>query len=346
MHKAALYQQYENKKITCKLCAHYCNLSENAIGVCGVRKNIGGDLFLLNYGKISSVAMDPIEKKPFYHYMPGSSILSFGLEGCNFKCSCCQNFDLSQNIKKNGPSDNYKLFTPDDIMNMAMKYHADGIAYTYSEPTIFYEFANDVIKRCKSDAKFRHIKHLFISNGYQSKELRELIISEKLIDAINIDLKFMNDSKYKHITGGTLDPVLENISEFYRAGIHLEVINLIVPGENDTDDDIGDLISFIKSVSSDIPLHFSRFYPHYKMADKLPTASEILIKARNKAIESGLNYVYIGNLNVDGASDTICKHCNEVLIKRNYYSVEIKNLLNKNDSYLCAKCGGENSIRK
>ena len=346
MKKALLYEKYDDNSIRCKLCAHYCKIKNGRIGICGVKKNIDGELFSLNYGKVEGLALDPIEKKPFYHFMPGTDVLSFGLPGCNFRCANCQNSYLSQNIKKQMQAyDKMKIIPPEVIISYAEQYKISGIAYTYSEPIIFFEYAYGIIKLSRQSESTKHLKHMFISNGYFSKELRELIISEKLLDAINIDLKFMNDRKYRRITGGTLQPVLENIEAFAKSNIHLEVINLIIPGENDSDDDFEQISRFLSSVDKEIPLHFSRFFPHYEMQDRPPTSVERLIKAKETANSFGMKYVYLGNVGLQGSSDTYCPHCGAKLIERQGYSVQFRDLIRKNGNYFCKKCDAKINIK-
>jgi pyruvate formate lyase activating enzyme len=347
MKEALFYIEQDNRKIRCNLCAHYCELKTGQYGICGVRQNIDGKLYSLNYGIVQGIAIDPIEKKPFYHFMPGTEVLSFGLPGCNFKCANCQNSDLSQNIKKyrNNLINAKDKIPPSVIVDYAIRYKVSGIAYTYSEPTIFFEYAYDIINECKRREETKHLKHMFISNGYFSKELTDFIISEKLLDAVNIDLKFFDDRQYRKITGGSLTPVLENIQRLGQSEIHLEIINLIIPHENDTDEDFNNISSFIASIDKSIPLHFSRFFPHYKMTDRDATPIERLIAAKKIAESNGLKYVYIGNAAGTGFSDTFCPNCKSLLIKRTGYKTTIINLQQSNGKYYCGNCGCEINIR-
>ncbi|MDA3842905.1 MAG: AmmeMemoRadiSam system radical SAM enzyme, partial [Candidatus Kapabacteria bacterium] len=276
--------------------------------------------------------------KPFYHYKPGTQVLSVGTPGCNFSCLNCQNHDLSQAKNQiSNTSSNY--LEPEKIAALADEHNVDGIAYTYSEPTIFFEYVNDIIEACRRNPNLERLPQMLVSNGYFSKELFDYIEKHKLIDAINIDLKFMNESKYKRICGAKLQPVLDNIERIYNSknGIHLEIINLVIPGENDSDHDFQAVADYIKSISPDIPLHFSRFHPTYKMADKPATDIQRLLKAKEIAQKAGINYVYIGNTGLSEVSDTRCPHCGELLIARDRYS-EIKSHLGNKGISKCPQC--------
>ncbi|MEM3362222.1 MAG: AmmeMemoRadiSam system radical SAM enzyme [Candidatus Anstonellaceae archaeon] len=331
--------------VRCRLCSHYCIIPQSKEGLCLVRKNIEGKLYSLNWGKAVSLNLDPIEKKPFFHFKPASKVLSFGTPGCNFRCLNCQNWDLSQGVREYGKNilDQLEDILPQKIVEIANKYRADGFAYTYSEPTIFFEYAYDTIKTAKKDPTCSKKFHTFVSNGYFSKELVEFIIKEKILDAIRIDLKFVEDEKYYKICGGRLKPVLENIEKIYKSGIHIEVINLIIPQENDEDYQIEKLSKFIFSLSPEIPLHFSRFFPYYKLSEKIPTPYNTLKKAKKIALENGLKYVYIGNTDIEGAEDTICPECGELLIKRNRFYIE-KNVFEKSKEPFCPNCNKKINI--
>jgi len=301
-----------------------------------VRKNLNGELYSLNWGKSSGFAIDPIEKKPFFHFKPASNSLSFGTPGCNFRCLNCQNWDLSQGVRQVGQSAlDIKCTSAKEIANMAKQYNVDSIAYTYSEPTIFFEYAYDTVRACKSlDI---NIPHLFVSNGYFSKEAFEFIQNQNMLQAIRIDLKFMDDKKYQKICGAKLKPVLNSIERTYKSKIHLEVINLLIPEQNDSEYEIEKLCKFIYSLSEDIPLHFSKFFPHYKMQDVRPTSTKSLQNAKKIAKDVGLNYVYLGNVDIKGAQDTICPNCNSTLISRNRFEIE-KNVFEKSKNPTCPEC--------
>ncbi|VVB57326.1 Radical SAM superfamily protein [uncultured archaeon] len=326
--------------LRCDLCAHYCVIKDGDVGACLIRKNEGGKLYSLNWGKAEGLAVDPMEKKPFFHFKPGTRVLSFGAPGCNFRCLNCQNWQLSQAVKQLGPRAlQTPLLTPEMIAASAVKHQVDGVAYTYSEPTIFFEYAYDTIQACrKKMQKEKKEKnkpglppdffHVFVSNGYFTKEMLDLVVRERLLSAIRIDLKFMDDKKYWRICGGRVQNVLDSIKRVAALRqnadwpVHLEVINLVIPGENDSDDDFEAVSSFIRSISPDIPLHFSRFFPLYKMADKTPTSTERLLQARKIAQDAGLHYAYVGNTDLPGAEDTHCPKCNHLLIQRDRFGIE------------------------
>jgi pyruvate formate lyase activating enzyme len=344
MVEAILYDKLPDLAVRCNLCNHYCKIKNGYGGICRVRFNKGGTLYSYTYGKIDGVAIDPIEKKPFYHFKPKTRVLSFGTPGCNFKCANCQNSYLSQSIKLK--PENLLMSTtvpPEQIVKIAEEYNVDGIAYTYSEPTIFFEYARDIINLARKNEKTKNLFHLFVSNGYFSKEMLEIVDDEKLLDAINIDLKFFDDQKYLKITGGHLKPVLDNIEKVYSLGIHIEVINLVIPGENDTDSSFEKISNFIASISKDIPLHFSRFYPQYKMLDKPPTPYSILIRAREIAKSFGLNYVYIGNTDIPDAENTYCPQCNFLVIERQRYFTKI-NYKKEQGKAICPNCGAQLNV--
>ncbi len=340
MKEALLYENIDSdtKEVICKLCSHYCKIKNARGGICRVRFNHDGTLFSYTYGKVDGFAVDPIEKKPFYHFKPKSRVLSFGTPGCNFKCANCQNSYLSQSIKlKPEALLTQNVFPPERVVELAEKYAVDGISYTYSEPTIFFEYARDIILKCKQNNNTKHLFHLFVSNGYFSKEMFEIVKAEKLLDAINIDLKFFDDQKYLKITGGHLKPVLENIERVFDANIHMEIINLVIPGENDNEESFARVSEFVSSLSKDIPLHFSRFFPQYKMTDKSSTPYKTLLFARDIAKSFGLNYVYIGNTDLIDAENTHCPKCNYLVIQRQRYFTDVR-YLDLEGKAVCPNC--------
>ncbi len=278
LREALFFNQLSDGKVLCTLCNHFCLIEEGKTGKCRVRLNQKGKLYSLNYGKGVSFAMDPIEKKPFFHFKPGTHVLSFGTPGCNFQCLNCQNWDLRQAMKEIKNPLEISPTYPEQIAEMAINNQADGIAYTYSEPTIFFEYAYDCIRETRKRNK--NLFHVFVSNGYFSKQLLDFIYNEKLLQAIRIDLKFIDEKKYMEVTGGRLKPVLENIRNVYQKGIHIEVINLIIPTLNDTEEDIKKTVEAVKSVSPDIPLHFSAFHPDYKLTDLPRTPLTTLLNAK------------------------------------------------------------------
>lgn len=344
---AILWKTFDNAalkgKIQCQLCAHYCMIDEGSVGKCLVRRNDGGKLVTLNWGKTEGLAIDPIEKKPFLHFKPGTSVLSFGAPACNFRCLNCQNWQLSQYAREVGAATDWPITTPTQIAEEAARHKVDGVAYTYSEPTIFFEYARDTVLACRKKKETKDLFHVFVSNGYFSKEMLDMAVEEKLLAAIRIDLKFIEEEPYWRITGGHLKPVQDSIGrvwELRNKNIHLEVINLMIPGENDSDGQIEKLCKWLASVSPEIPLHFSRFFPYYKMNDKPPTDIKRLIRAKEIAKKVGIKYAYIGNTDLPGAENTYCPKCNELLIERDRYVI----LQNKLSSPSCPKCGEKINI--
>ncbi|PIT84608.1 AmmeMemoRadiSam system radical SAM enzyme [Candidatus Micrarchaeota archaeon CG10_big_fil_rev_8_21_14_0_10_45_29] len=344
-HPAMLFKKFsQNRAVKCELCSHYCIIRENDSGFCLTRINKGGKLFTINYGKAAGIAIDPIEKKPFFHFKPGSRLLSFGTPGCNFRCLNCQNYSLSQAVNMEGAKALEMPPTmPEQIVHEAAKNRVNGFAYTYNEPTIFLEYARDIALACRQNEKAKNMFHTFVSNGYFTKEAFELIQKENLLQAIRIDLKFMDDEKYFKICHARLKPVLDSIKRVHESKIHLEIINLLIPKQNDDEGSIMRTCEFVKSLSPQIPLHFSRFFPYYKMQDLPATSLQSLKNAKKIAEDAGLNYVYIGNTGIPGAEDTYCPKCNFSLIKRSRFGI-IKNEFEKTKKPVCPKCGEKINI--
>ncbi len=345
MQKAILYKKLPNKFVQCLACNHYCKIPEENAGICGARQNLAGNLYLLVYGSAVAAHVDPMEKKPLFHFLPSSQIFSFGTIGCNFSCSFCQNADISQQGKelkiksiKTGKIGSLSLeikkfgydLPPQKIVDFCVENKIPSIAYTYNEPTVFFEYAYDAMVL----AKKRGIKNIFVSNGYMSKEARKK--AGRLIDAVNIDLKSFSEDFYRKVCGARLKPVLENIQEFYKSGAWLEITTLLIPGQNDSKKEIEKIAGFIKSVSADIPWHISRFYPQYKMTRPEITPVKSLETAYKIGKESGLKHVYIGNAQLLGKENTFCPDCGVLLIKRDGYRI---NVLEENfRKGICAKC--------
>ena len=345
--KALLYKRIgepAKKLVHCKLCSHYCIIKEGEVGKCLVRKNIGGTLYSLNWGKSAGFAIDPIEKKPFFHFKPGTRVLSFGTPGCNFRCLNCQNWDLSQAVREGGSNAlGVPTTTPQQIARMAKENKADGIAYTYSEPTIFYEYAKDTVLACRKMGLSAF--HLFVSNGYFTREMLQEVAREKLLAGIRIDLKFTNDEKYMQVCAAHVQIVKDNIKRVHalKGQIALEVIALIIPTLNDSEEELREMCKFVSSVGKEIPLHFSRFYPQYKMQGLAPTPEKTLLRAREIAKEEGLEYAYIGNTDLKGVENTRCPKCNALLVERDRYSIG-KNVFGKlsekeRKNPKCPQCG-------
>ena len=317
------FKPYKDGKLICTLCRHYCKIKEGKTGICGVNKNTGEKIECLVYGYPSAINVDPIEKKPLYHFLPGTKSFSLGTVGCNFHCSFCQNWTISQTSK----IDKSRYFSPKEIVRLALENGCKSISYTYNEPTIFYPYARDIAL----EAKKSNLKNIFVSNGFESVETIDDM--KDIIDGVNIDLKSFNASYYKKELGGELDAVLQNLEHFVKSGIWTEVTTLIVPTQNDTKEELDKIASFIASVLGvDVPWHISAFHPDYKRLELPPTSIESLKMAYDIGKSYGLNYIYIGNVNYD--TPTLCPNCSEVLIQRDYFR-NVKNNLNGSRCFNC-----------
>ena len=278
----------KTQKIRCEICANYCKIADGNLGICRQHKNINGELFDTSYGIVSSLSPDPIEKKPLNHFLPGTFTYSIGGFGCNMTCLHCQNYMISHEYDKN--SRGIKI-TPDAIVKNAINYNCQSIAWTYNEPTIHLPFS----KKTSMLAKSKNLKVIYVTNGYFSQQSIEEILT--FVDAFNIDLKSMAHDFYKKVCGADLDIVLDNLKRVYMEGKHLEITNLIINNHNDSIDEIKELCDFVVSeLGPEVPLHFSRAFPYYKMKDILPTRPEILFKAKEIAIEHGIKNVHLGNI--------------------------------------------------
>jgi len=331
MKKAVLYKKLNNGQVQCSACNHFCKLSPGKTGICGVRKNIHGELFLLVYGKPATIHIDPIEKKPFYHFLPGTDVFSIGTVGCNFHCHFCQNWDISQVVS--GIS-NTTPISPTQIVRKVEEHKVASIAYTYNEPTIFTEYAYDIAKI----AHKKNIKNVYVTNGYLSKETLNYI--KPVLDAANVDLKSFSDKFYQRVCGARLQPVLVTIENLFKAGIWVEITTLIIPGENDSDKELNSIAKFISSISKDIPWHISRFYPTYKMLNNEITPITTLKKAYEIGKTHGLKYIYVGNVELKNFSDTHCPICNKTLIRRSFCGTEETLIKNGKCPYCNAKIPG------
>jgi len=293
MKEALLYEKLKDKKVKCGLCNHRCIIADNKRGICGVRENRKGKLYSLVYGKIIAENIDPIEKKPLYHFLPGTHSLSIATVGCNFRCLHCQNADISQQL-----TINKKQLTipgeekiPQEIARDAIGARCPSVSYTYTEPTIFMEFALD----CMKLARKKGLKNVWVSNGYMTKEALDLIAP--YLDAINVDLKGFTEKFYSEVCGARLKPVLDNLIDIKKRKIHLEITTLIIPTKNDSEKELKEIAEFIKKkVGADTPWHVSRFFPYYKMKDVPPTPVEKVYQAVKIGRKVGLKYVYAGNV--------------------------------------------------
>ncbi|MBN2611938.1 MAG: AmmeMemoRadiSam system radical SAM enzyme [Bacteroidales bacterium] len=326
--KEALYYKTSAGRVTCLLCPHTCEIKEGARGICKVRKNHAGKLYSENYGLISAINFDPVEKKPLYHFFPGSVILSIGSIGCNMKCRCCQNWQISQA----SPDDYYhdKRYAPEEILKLAKSKSKNiGVAYTYNEPTVFFEFMLDTAKLIWQE----RLKNVVVSNGFISeKPLFELL---EYTDAYNIDLKAFNDKFYKTQTGSGLQPVLNTLKILGKSGKHLEITNLVIPTLNDDEREFTEMVNWISSeLGSRTVLHLSRYHPMYKLGIE-PTGAGVLEKFYRIAAEK-LRYVYVGNIHMKDFQDTKCPTCGRLLIKRTGYFIDTEGIDKEGK---CKYCG-------
>ncbi|MBI3961379.1 MAG: AmmeMemoRadiSam system radical SAM enzyme [Deinococcus sp.] len=317
MHEAMLYRPWPKMPgfLECTLCAHYCKIAPGRLGVCAVRSNQDGKMYTLVYGKAIANHIDPIEKKPLFHFLPGTNILSIATAGCNFKCHFCQNWQISQLSKEwHGEMPGEDL-PPAEIVRQANQAGCRAIAYTYTEPTIFFEYAYDTARLAQEQG----LRNVFVTNGYQSVEALEAMVG--VIDAANVDLKSFSDQTYKRICGARLQPVLDTIRRMWEKGIWVEVTTLVVPGQNDSAQELAAIGQFLASVSPDLPWHISRFHPDYKMADVPPTPVWTLHRAAEIGQAAGLKYVYVGNVWGDAYEHTYCPNCGQIGIYRIGYRV-------------------------
>jgi pyruvate formate lyase activating enzyme len=326
-YKAEYQETLPDKKVKCHLCPHYCVIGEGKSGLCRTRINIEGTFFAQSYGKICSIGLDPIEKKPLYHYYPGSKIFSVATSGCNLRCLNCQNWEISQF----SPDENrYNYLKPAEIAGLAKRYGSDGIAFTYTEPTVFYEYMMEIC----AVSKELGLRNVIISNGYINPEPLKTL--SEYIDAANIDLKCFDEKVYKKLAGASLKPVLDTLLMLKEKGIWLEITNLLVPGYSD-DLKMIEKMAFwlVENGFAETPIHFSRFFPTHKLADLNPTTTQSVIDAVNIAVESGMKFVYTGNMSGKGGENTVCPVCKHILVRRHGYDVSMKDLTDG----ACPVCG-------
>jgi pyruvate formate lyase activating enzyme len=330
MKEAYLYKKLSNKRVQCQNCAHYCVILPGKRGVCGVRENLNGTLYALNYGKAIAINIDPIEKKPFYHFLPGSQSLSIATVGCNFRCLNCQNWDISQGFKgsKEVPGENV---SPERIVEMATENHLPSISYTYTEPTIFLEYALDTMKLAKKAG----LKNNFVSNGFMSPESAKLVIP--YLDAINIDIKGFSEEFYQKVCGARLQPVLDTAKLMKKSGVWVEITTLVIPTLSDSDEMFEKIAKWIyKELGPETPWHISQFSAaiSWKLQHLPDTPVETLEKAYKIGKGVGLKYVYLGNVPGHKAENTYCPKCGEITINRMNYIIHRHDKEGK-----CPKCG-------
>lgn len=326
MKEAAYYEKLDGDRVRCRLCPHNCTIGEGRVGICRARRNLGGTLYSEIYEQVTSVAMDPIEKKPLYHFHPGSRILSMGTRGCNFACEFCQNWQISQ---EDAPT---SRLTSRAAVDAARREGSIGISYTYNEPLIWFEYVIETAKLAREAG----LVNVLVTNGYANPEPFEELLP--YIDAMNMDIKSIRPEFYKRLCHGTLEPVLANAKAASRR-THLEVTNLVIPGHNDTDEEFEQLGRWIAAeLGPHIPTHLSAYFPRHRLKAP-PTPVETLERAYG-IVSKHLRYVYLGNCYSELGAHTLCHNCHAVLIKRRGYSVRIVGLRGT----LCAACGAENNI--
>lgn len=354
VREALFWHPLPEGRVECTLCALDCKISRGRRGACGVRVNVEGKLFTLVYGRLVARHIDPIEKKPLFHFLPGSLSYSIATVGCNFRCLHCQNYEISQQPKEkgvivpdsaNGSEDDPEVLcltlreagaripgedvSPEEVVSAALRSGCTSIAYTYTEPTIFYEFALDTARLARS----RGVRNVFVTNGYIGKEALETIAP--YLDAANIDLKSFRESAHKQMTGARLSPVLDNIRRYKELGVWVEVTTLIIPQHNDSPEELRDIAQFLVSIDPNIPWHVTQFYPTYRLLDRPRTPVSTLRRARDIGLEAGLHYVYEGNVPGEGGENTYCHQCHALLVGRYGFTL----LTNRTVQGRCPDCG-------
>ena len=328
IREALLYEKIAGGRTQCRLCGHQCIINQGKRGLCGVRENRGGVLHTLVYGKIIAENVDPIEKKPLFHVHPGSRSFSIATAGCNFRCDFCQNYTISQMPRESGDIAGREM-TPADVVEGAIQSGSKTIAYTYTEPTVYFEFALDTARL----AHERGLKNVFVTNGYMTSEAIELIAP--YLDAANVDIKSYRDEFYRNYCGAHLQPVLDSLKKMKELGIWVEVTTLVIPDANDDIEELKGIAGFVSSLGAETPWHVSRFHPQYKMNSKPPTAAGILLRALQIGRDAGLKYVYVGNITGGEGENTYCCNCGKLLIGR--YGFSIKSMALKDNA--CPECG-------
>lgn len=329
---AWLSKKLSSGKILCEACAHACKLEEGEYGICGVRRVEEGELKLLVYGLAAAINIDPVEKKPMFHFLPASRAFSFGTLGCNFSCTFCQNFDISQYPKEHNHRIVGRELPPQKIVDLALENGCRSIAYTYNEPIVFFEYTYDTAKI----AHEKGLKNIYVTSGYETRKAIDLL--EPYIDGMNIDIKGFTDEFYKEICGAKLKPVLEAVKYAHERGIWVEITTLLIPEKNDSDEEIRGIAKFIAALDTSIPWHLSAFHPTYKMLDVPRTPEARLLRAYKIGVQEGLKYVYIGNVDNEDYESTYCPSCKKRVIQRSGNIGQfVKNALDKNGT--CPHCG-------
>jgi pyruvate formate lyase activating enzyme len=338
MKEALLYEKLDDGRVRCHLCAHRCLIAPGKKGVCLVRENQGGSLYTLVYGLPLSQAVDPIEKKPLFHFWPGSTAFSIATVGCNFRCAFCQNADISQMPRDRGRIEGQQASAA-EVVAAAVRYGSRSIAYTYTEPTIFFEYSYDIARLAHEAG----IASVYVTNGYMTGEMLELFQGlsadhEPWLDAANVDLKSFRDEVYRTVCGARLQPVLDSLVKMKALGIWVEVTTLVVPGMNDSEGELNDIARFIADeLGPETPWHVSRFHPDYQMHDRGPTPATTLQRAYELGREAGLHYVYVGNMPGAHLEDTLCPNCGRTVVERWGFHVRGRHTREGHCSY----CGAE-----
>ncbi|MGD9007812.1 MAG: AmmeMemoRadiSam system radical SAM enzyme [Desulfobacteraceae bacterium] len=314
--EAYLYEKLDDGEVECRLCHHACTIKPGRSGICGVRSNNGQDLISRVYGRLVAQNVDPIEKKPLYHFLPGSGSYSIATVGCNFKCRFCQNADIAQMPKDRGGAVVGSSIRPESVVADALRRGSQSIAYTYTEPTIYFEFAYDTARI----AHQKGLRNVFVTNGYMSAPALEMIAP--YLDAANVDLKAFKEDYYKTYCGARLEPVLDTLRHMKALGVWVEVTTLVVPGLNDDPDELQELAGFIaEQLGPETPWHISRFHPTYRMTDRPPTPLGTLLSACEIGTRAGLHYVYLGNVPGSEGANTHCHQCGQLLIERTGFAI-------------------------
>lgn len=330
--EALLYETRNDGRVVCNLCSHRCRIKDGKRGICSVRENRGGTLYTLVYDRIIARHVDPIEKKPLFHFFPGSLAYSIGTVGCNFRCRFCQNADIAHMATDYQGRIIGKAFTPEQIVEEAEITGSKSIAYTYTEPTVFFELARDVARK----ARQKEIKNVFVTNGYMTPEAIDMI--RPYLDAANVDLKAFTEDFYKNYCSAKLKHVLSSLKKLKESGIFIEITTLLIPRLNDSDAELRGLAGFIaKDLGTDTPWHVSRFHPTYRLTDRPSTPVETLRRARQIGLAEGLKYVYTGNVPGEATESTYCHQCGSVVIARRGFTV----LENRVENDRCPDCGAQ-----
>ncbi|NCQ30760.1 MAG: AmmeMemoRadiSam system radical SAM enzyme [Armatimonadetes bacterium] len=327
MTEARYWKPASEHRVDCYLCSRRCRIGEGQMGFCSVRANRGGKLYSLVYGRPCAVNVDPVEKKPLFHFLPGTEILSIGTVGCNLDCRFCQNASLSRG---DPASDRAASLSPAQVVQLALSRGCQSVAYTYNEPTVFAEYAEDVAALARQNG----LRNAFVTNGYVTPEALPGVYAN--IDAANVDLKAFSEDFYRRWTQAELQPVLDTLVALHQRGVWIEITNLVIPTLNDFESESRRLCEWIlENLGDRVPLHFTAFHPDHQLTDKPPPPQQTLTQLRDLAREVGLKYVYVGNVHDDAGSSTYCPECNELLVARSWHAVRQLHLAGDR----CGHCG-------